>query len=138
MPLWPLFFLVLGFPVMEALMLFWLADAIGGWLFLWLLLDVVAGLALIRFERLVWGLRAIDTLRRGGNPLGALFASGRVMLAGGLLIFPGVISDAIAVLLLLMPGTWRRPPPAARPAGAPPAGPVTLEGEYQREQDPPR
>ena len=35
--------LLLSFPVLEAIGIFWMADAIGGWVLLWLLLDVVAG-----------------------------------------------------------------------------------------------
>ncbi|MEW6590376.1 MAG: FxsA family protein, partial [Pseudomonadota bacterium] len=60
------------------------------------------------------------------HPLAALFASGRVLLAGGLLVFPGFLSDALALGLLLMPGTWRRPRAA---------NDDILEGEFRREHD---
>lgn len=133
--------LMLSFPVLEAVGIFWAADAIGGWVLLWLLLAAVAGIALIRFERVVWGARLLHSVQTGTHPLAALFASGRILLAGGLLVFPGFISDAVALILLLLPGTWRgpRPQPAANDHG--PWGedanamPKTIDGEYRREPD---
>lgn len=153
--------LLLSFPVIEAVGIFWMAGQIGAWVLLWLLAAAVAGVLLIRFERTVWGARLLFTLRSGTHPLSALFASGRVLLAGGLLVFPGFVSDAIALGLLLMPGTWQRlhAPRAANDDAAPspfipgrgqpspsrgehPEGhkganvmPTTIEGEYRREHD---
>lgn len=141
--------LMLSFPVMEAVGIFWATGAIGAWVLLWLLLAAAAGIALIRFERVVWGARLLHAVQTGTHPLAALFASGRILLAGGLLVFPGFISDAIALVLLLLPGTWRRPPPGTRraanddasapPWGEPPEGanatPKTIDGEFRREPD---
>lgn len=145
--------LLLSFPVIEAVGIFWMAGQIGAWVLLWLLAAGVAGVLLIRFERTVWGARLLFTLRSGTHPLSALFASGRVLLAGGLLVFPGFVSDAIALGLLLMPGTWQRlrAPRAANdgaPSSPPPsrgespeghqganAAPTTIDGEYRREPD---
>ncbi len=123
--------LLLSFPVLEAVGIFWVADAIGGWVLLWLLLAAVAGVSLIRIERVAMGARMLFTLQSGVDPLASLFASGRILLAGGLLVFPGFISDAIAVVLLLIPGTWdkRRADPLR------PANDDVLEGEFKRESD---
>src|SRR5512143_4353149 len=124
--------LLLSFPVLEAIGIFWMADAIGGWVLLWLLLDVVAGAALIRVERAAWGPRLLFSLQSGAHPLASLFASGRILLAGGLLVFPGFISDAVALVLLLIPGTWgkrRRQDPLRA------ANDDVLEGEFKREPD---
>jgi UPF0716 protein FxsA len=83
-------------------------------------------------------------MRAGVPPLAALFASGRMLIAGGLLVFPGFISDAIALVLLLVPGTWRRPvamrPPANDDDVSPwrgDAGSVgrTLDGDYRHVPD---
>jgi UPF0716 protein FxsA len=140
--------ILLSFPVLEAIGIFWMADAIGGWVLLWLLLDVVAGIALIRVERIAWGARLMFSLQSGTHPLASLLASGRILLAGGLLVFPGFISDAAALLLLLAPGTWsRRKADPLRPAnddvpspswgeGAS-ATPKTIDGEFRRESDDP-
>jgi UPF0716 protein FxsA len=123
--------LLLSFPVMEAIGIVWAAGAIGGWVLLWLLLAAVAGILLIRTERLAWGARLLFSVQSGTHPLAALFASGRILLAGGLLVFPGFISDAIALVLLLIPGTWvRRKADPLRPAND-----DVLEGEFKRESD---
>ncbi len=123
--------LLLSFPVLEAIGIFWVASAIGSWVLLWLLLAAVAGVMLIRVERAVWGPRLMFTLQSGEHPLSSLFASGRILLAGGLLVFPGFISDAIALVLLLIPGTWTR----RRPDPMRPANDDVLEGEFKREPD---
>ncbi|MFP5403200.1 MAG: FxsA family protein [Gammaproteobacteria bacterium] len=121
-----LILLLLSFPVLEALGIFWAAGVAGAWVLLWLVGAAVAGVLLIRFERLAWGARLLFSLQSGTHPLAALFASGRVLLAGGLLVFPGFLSDALALGLLLMPGTWRRPRAA---------NDDILEGEFRREHD---
>ncbi len=145
-----IFLLLLSFPVLEAIGIFWVADEIGGWVLLWLLADVFAGMALIRFARIAWGAQLLFSMQSGASPLTALFASGRIVLAGGLLVFPGFISDALAITLLLIPGTWtarRRDP--LRPANEdlPPNASATrtpdasatpaaiIEGEFRREPD---
>ncbi|MBN8758964.1 MAG: FxsA protein [Thiobacillus sp. 65-69] len=123
--------LLLSFPVLEAIGIFWMADEIGGWVLLWLLADVAIGIALIRFERVAWGARLLFSVQSGTHPVAALFASGRILLAGGLLVFPGFISDALALVLLLIPGTWaRRQPDPARTAND-----EVLEGEFRREPE---
>ncbi|MCU0809714.1 MAG: FxsA family protein [Thiobacillaceae bacterium] len=143
--------LLLSFPVLEAIGIFWVADAIGGWVLLWLLLAAVVGVLLIRLERVAWGARLLFAVQSGKSPLLSLFASGRILLAGSLLVFPGFISDAIALVLLLIPGTWGRPrtdpfrpmnddiPPSPQPSPARGEGanvaPTTIDGEFRREND---
>jgi UPF0716 protein FxsA len=144
---------LLSFPVLEAIGIFWaISLAGGGWVLLWLLAAAVAGVMLIRTERLAWGARLLFSVQSGTHPLAALFASGRILLAGGLLVFPGFISDAVALGLLLTPGTWTKrgadplrpandevpPPPwAERPEGdtGASATPKTIDGEFRREPD---
>jgi len=143
--------LLLSFPLLEAIGIFWVASSIGAWVLLWLLLAAVAGVLLIRMERLAWGARLLFAVQSGRSPLRSLFASGRILLAGALLVFPGFFSDAIAVVLLLLPGTWQmrghdalRPanddiPPSPQPSprwgeGAN-ATPTTIDGEFRREND---
>ena len=123
--------LMLSFPVLEAVGIFWIADRIGSWVLLWLLLAAIAGVTLIRFERVAWGARMLFAVQSGVNPMSSLFASGRVLLAGGLLVFPGFISDVIALVLLMIPGTWdKRKTDPLRPAND-----DILEGEFKREPD---
>ena len=141
--------LLLSFPVLEAIGIFWVASAIGGWVLLWLLIAAVAGILLVRAERVAWGARLLFSIQSGAHPLASVFASGRMLIAGGLLVFPGFISDAIALGLLLVPGTWgRRQADPMRPANddTPPSpppprragenvSPTTIDGEFRREHD---
>jgi len=125
---------LLSFPVLEAIGIFWVGSAIGGWVLLWLLLDVIVGVMLIRVERVAWGARMLFSVQSGANPLASLFATGRILLAGGLFVFPGFISDAIALGLLLIPGTWAgRKSDPLRPAND--DVPQTIDGEFKREPD---
>jgi UPF0716 protein FxsA len=141
---------LLSFPVLEAIGIFWMTGLIGGWVLLCLLLAAIAGVMLIRTERVAWSARLLFSIQSGAHPLAALFASGRILLAGGLLVFPGFLSDAVALGLLLMPGTWtkRRADPLRSanddfpsPQPSPPWGeganatPKTIDGEFRREPD---
>jgi UPF0716 protein FxsA len=123
--------LVLSFPVLEAFSIFWLIGKIGWGALLWLAISALIGTTLIRIERVAWSVRLIAALQSGSNPLASLFASSRVLLAGGLLIFPGLFSDALALMVLLMPGTWLQ----RRRHGVQAANDDILEGEFRRETD---
>ena len=127
---WLAFIAVIAFPVAEALSILWVAGHIGWWTLAWLAASFLGGMALIRFERLAFAPRMLFSMQRGESPFRALFASTRLFLAGGLLIFPGLITDVIALALLLYPGTWKRPP-IARPA----ANDEIIEGEFRREPE---
>ena len=122
--------LVLSFPVLEAIGLYWLANQIGWWVLVWLALSAMTGLTLIRFERTAWSMRLLSTLQSGSHLGASLFASGRMLLAGILLVFPGVISDLLALVLLLLPGTLKSRSRVPRAAND-----DVLEGEFRRERD---
>lgn len=129
---WLLLFLLIAFPVAEALSIMWLAERIGWWTLVWLAAAFVGGIALIRFERIAFAPRMLFTMQRGETPFRALFTSARLFVAGGLLMFPGLITDVMALVLLLYPGTWKRPP-MSRPA----ANDDIIEGEFTREPESP-
>jgi UPF0716 protein FxsA len=121
---------VLALPVLEAWLLFRLGDRFGIWVVAWLVAAALCGVLLIRFEKLVWALRLATSLREQRSPLKALLASARSVIAGVLLIFPGVLTDVLAVLLLL----W--PLPASTEGGGGSGGdrgPGVIEGEFRRE-----
>lgn len=122
--------IILSFPLLEAIGIVWVFGKIGWWVVVWLMLAAMAGVTLIRFERVAWSLRMVSTLQSGTHPIASLFASGRMLLAGGLLIFPGFISDIIALTLLLLPGTWMKNRATPRAAND-----DVLEGEFRRETD---
>jgi len=126
------FLLVLGsllaLPVLEGWLLFRLGERFGLWVLAWLLAAAVCGVLLIRFEKLVWALRLAASLREQRSPFKALLASARSVVAGLLLIFPGVITDVLALLLLV----WPLPAgPEFRGGGA--GGSDAIEGEFRRE-----
>lgn len=116
--------ILLGFPTLEVLVMVLVAQKIGWWLLVWLLVAFVAGLLLMREEQFAAPGRLIAALAAGRDPWHALFASGRVMLAGLLLAFPGLVSDLLAVLVLLWPQRKTRAPGRTLDV---------IEGEFRRE-----
>lgn len=127
---WLILFAFIAFPVAEALSIMWVAGHIGWWTLAWLAAAFFGGLWLIRFERIALAPRMLFSMQRGESPFRALFVSTRLFIAGGLLMFPGLITDIAALLLLLYPETWKRPP-TARPA----ANDEIIEGEFRREPE---
>lgn len=117
--------ILLAFPALELTLLIQLAARFGWWVLAYLVLSVVCGWMLIMEERIVVFGRLIQTLQEGGHPILALLASARKVIAGFLLIFPGVVSDILAILLLVMP----IPAPRKRPPDD-----HVIEGEWRREE----
>lgn len=95
--------ILLGFPALEIYTMFRVAEVIGWWLLLWLVLSAAAGWVLIQEERMAVFGRLMSAMQSGQSPFAALWDSGRTMIAGLLLIFPGIWSDLIALILLLLP-----------------------------------
>jgi UPF0716 protein FxsA len=123
-------FILLGFPALEFFVLVKLAGVIGWWLALWLVLAGLAGWTLIQEEKLAVFGRLFSSLQSGQPLAYAMLDSLRTLFAGVLLIFPGVASDVMALLLLLLP----RPKTPRRPAAGE-SGENIIEGEWQREED---
>ena len=129
--------ILLAFPVMEIWLLVELGGHYGWWLALYLVLMAILGWRLILDEKLLMLGRMMQSLGEGGTPTRAIFGSAKNLMAGILLILPGVISDAIAVILLLMP----TPKPAFVSRGTPGPGGErdraanddVIEGEFRRE-----
>jgi UPF0716 protein FxsA len=95
--------ILLAFPFAEIFLLVELAHRYGWWLFLYLVVIGILGLQLFRGEKLLMSAKMMQSLSGGGNPVKTLLGSARNMIAGVLLIIPGVITDMIAVVLLLIP-----------------------------------
>jgi len=123
---------VLAFPVLEAWVIFVLADRFGWWVAAWLVVAAIAGIVLIRVERFVWSLRVASSLAANRSPIAALLTSARSFVAGVLLVFPGVVSDILALAVLL----WPLPPGAGSGGPGGPSGDGVIEGEYRRERSP--
>lgn len=95
--------ILLAFPVAEIWLLVELAHRYGWWLLFYLVVVGWLGLQLIREEKLLISGRMLQALSTGGNPMKAMLGSARNFFAGVLLIIPGVMTDIIAVVLLLIP-----------------------------------
>lgn len=132
MPIFFLLLILLAFPVLEIWLLIELAARYGWWLALYLILVAALGFRLIKDEQLMMVGRMAQTLSQGGTPARALFGSAKNMIAGILLIIPGVITDAIAVVLLLLPSPRATPNPR-QARGRKAANDDVIEGEFRRE-----
>ncbi len=121
--------IVLSFPALEIYTLVQIYHYIGWWIIALLAGGVLAGWLLIVGERLAFFARMSMTLQSGGSPLRALIDSGRTMIAGALFIFPGVISDVLAVLVLFLPLRLI----GGRSPRQTDSAPDVIEGEYRRE-----
>ena len=96
--------ILLGFPLLEVLVLARLADSLGWWMLAWVVLAAIAGVALIKEARFAMLARLGAGVAQGRFSIVALTDSARTVVAGLFLIFPGVVSDLIALTLLLLPG----------------------------------
>jgi UPF0716 protein FxsA len=95
--------ILLAFPLAEIFLLVNLAHKYGWWLLVYLVVIGYLGLQLIRGEKLLMSAKMMQSLSAGGNPIKTMLSSARNMIAGILLIIPGIITDIIAVVLLLIP-----------------------------------
>ncbi len=122
---WLFLAILLGFPLLELWAAMLVAQKIGWWLLAWLVGAAFLGVNLIREEQFAIVGRLMSAVQQGQDPFRAIFTSGRLMLAGLLLIFPGVISDGLALLLLIWPRGKANPVQKSD----------VIEGEFRREEE---
>ena len=120
--------ILLGFPLLETVVLVRLSETMGWWVLAWVVLAACAGMALIKEARFALVARLAAALSQGHFSIAALIDSARTVLAGILLIFPGVVTDLIALTLLLLPGprVVADSPSRRRTHG------TLIEGEFRR------
>jgi UPF0716 protein FxsA len=123
-----LILILLGFPILEAVVLVRLAQDLGWWMLAWVVLAACAGIALIKEARFAMLARLAAGVAQGRFPISALTDSARTVVAGLLLIYPGVVSDLIAFTLLLLPG----PRVAIDSRVRRPTSGTLIEGEFRR------
>ncbi|MSO73980.1 MAG: FxsA family protein [Alphaproteobacteria bacterium] len=98
----PLLFLLL--PALEIYLYVLLGGAIGTWATLGVVLGaIVVGSAILRFQGFSLLLRARRALQEGKEPAGPIIEGVAVLIAGLLLIAPGIMTDFLALLLLSPP-----------------------------------
>jgi UPF0716 protein FxsA len=124
--------IVLAFPLVDLFVTIRFARWTGVPVWMWLVASAAAGLWVLASERVQFRARALAAFR-GDTLLRGLLDSGRRVLAGLLLIVPGIMSDLLALLLLLLPINQRgrfgdaEPVPAGRGYRG-----RALEGDYRR------
>jgi len=117
--------ILLGFPALEIFATFRVAQMIGWWLLPWLIASAVVGGWLIREAGVMVPVKLFAALNAGHSLNLALLDSFRTVFAGLLLIFPGVVSDFLALLLLLLPRPKIPPQATSKEDGI-------IEGEWTR------
>ena len=129
--------ILLAFPFVEIFLLVNLAHKYGWWVLFYLVVIGFLGLQLIRGEKLLLSAKMMQSLSAGGNPIKTLLGSARNMVAGVLLIIPGVITDILAVILLLIPmskpslaGATNSQHQDSYPPNSKAANDDVIEGEY--------
>ena len=130
---WLALIIAVAIPALEMVGIYQVAQKMGwGLTLLWLIAAAWAGVMLIRAQPRELSSRLGQALARGETPFGAMWASGRRLLAGVLLILPGFGSDVLAVLLLIWPPASAPPRPNA--PGSDPSGEAqVIEGEFRRD-----
>ena len=136
-------FLILLFPIAEIFAFVEIGSRIGGWqTVLWVIIAAVVGVMLLRLHGIATMRRIQTSMMRGELPARAMFDGALLFVSAILLIIPGFISDALAILLMLPPVRWLLARLIMRRAvvfsqGFTPRQPydTTIEGEYQREDE---
>jgi UPF0716 protein FxsA len=126
--------IVLIFPLVDLAVTARFAHWTGVPMWMWLVGSALAGLWVLTNERVQFRARALAAFRRD-SLLRGLLDSGRRVLAGVLLIAPGVLSDVLALLLLMLPinqrGRFGDPQPAAAGRAAY-RNDRAIDGDYRR------
>ena len=124
--------IVLSLPILDVLATMRVARWTGIPTLAFLATSALLGVLLLRNERTTFRAKTLAALRGDQPLLRGLLDSGRRVLAGLLLILPGIVSDVIALLLLLLPMNLCAPL-ATQPAGVGRRfARDALEGDFRR------
>ncbi|HET8831859.1 MAG TPA: FxsA family protein [Casimicrobiaceae bacterium] len=122
--------IVMLFPLLDLVVTARFARWSGVPMWMWLTVSAIAGLYVLTHERAQFRTRTLAAFRGDQSLMRGLLDSGRRVLAGMLLVVPGILTDVVALVLLALPINQRGefdPQPVT-------AGRVrrTLEGNYRR------
>src|SRR4029453_2359507 len=95
--------IVLAFPAIDLLATIRFARWTGIPVWMGLLLSTTAGFLLLGNQRVPFPAHTAAAMHGEQFALRGLFDSGRKVLAGGLFLLPGVVSDLMALVLLALP-----------------------------------
>ena len=106
------------------------------WFFGYIVVMAILGWQLIQDEKMMVIPKLVAMMSQGGNLISGILGSAKNLLAGALFLFPGVITDLIGIVLLLIPVQ------ASLNQNANPfqqdvhkKNDDIIEGEYRREDD---
>ena len=125
--------IVLTFPLIDLYVTARVARLTGVPMWGWLAAGFVGGLWLLRNERLSFRANTLAALHGDQAVLRGLVDSGRKVLAGLLFMLPGVLSDGIALMLLMLPINHGRYDPQPAVAGRTHSRRrTTIDGDFRR------
>ncbi len=136
--------LFVAFPLIEIAVLIKVGQAIGFWpTMLLLIAAAVLGASVIREQGLSAASRAFEVMREGRIPIAPMLDSYVIIMAGLLLIIPGLITDVIGLLLLVppvrrwcirrvVPELYDHPLVSGRDRRVEPRQPTVIDGTYER------
>ena len=90
-------------PFFEIWGLFKLGAEYGWWFFGYIVVMAILGWQLIQDEKMMVIPKLVAMMSQGGNLISGILGSAKNLLAGALFLFPGVITDLIGIVLLLIP-----------------------------------
>ncbi|MEP7180949.1 MAG: FxsA family protein [Betaproteobacteria bacterium] len=126
--------IVLAFPLVDLYATVRIARWTGVPVWAWLGTALAAGLFLLANERVAFRANLAAAMHGEQPLLRGLLDSGRKVLAGFLLVVPGVISDVLALVLLALPlnvGSRFEPQPAGAGRHGAPRGDA-LDADFRR------
>lgn len=90
-------------PFIEIWGYFKLGSLYGWWYFLYIVVVGVLGWRMIKEEKSQLLFRMMNSFQSAGSPFQMIMGTAKNMIAGGLFLFPGIVTDFIAIILLVMP-----------------------------------
>lgn len=90
-------------PFIEIWGYFKLGSLYGWWYFLYIVVVGVLGWRMIKEEKSQLLFRMMNSFQSAGSPFQMIMGTAKNMIAGGLFLFPGIVTDLIAIILLVMP-----------------------------------
>jgi len=124
--------IVLGFPLIDLYATVRVARFTGVPVVVWLGMAALAGIFLLRNERMAFRANTVAAMHGEQPLLRGLFDSGRKVLAGMLLILPGILSDVMALALLALRFNLGRGFAPSAAAGDFRRSSKAIDGEYRR------
>ena len=126
-------------PGFEIAGLIYLFSHYGWWFFIYLITMAVLGWQLINEQKSLVLPRLLTLISQGGNPMGLIMGAAKSLLAGALFLFPGIITDIIALFLLLLPAHEKKDGEKydfnQKTNNKDKSTSTVIEGEYHREEE---